>query len=68
MTDIRTSGTGYTAMGEITNAMKIEELVRAMGCKNVRLSIPITLETRETIKWALNIDEASVIIASTFVL
>ena len=51
-------------MGEITNAMKIEELVRAMGCKNVRTFNPHNLkETRETIKWALNIDEASVIIA-----
>jgi indolepyruvate ferredoxin oxidoreductase alpha subunit len=57
-------GTGYTASGDITNAISIEDVVRAMGCKNVRTFNPHDLkETREVIKWALSLNEASVIIA-----
>jgi indolepyruvate ferredoxin oxidoreductase alpha subunit len=57
-------GTGYTAQGDITTAIMIEDIVRAMGCKNVREFNPYNLkETRETLKWALSLDELSVIIA-----
>jgi len=57
-------GTGYTAMGDITNSIRIEDVVRAMGCKHVRTFNPHNLkETREVIKWALSLDEVSVIVA-----
>lgn len=57
-------GTGYTAQGEITEVINIENVVRALGCKNVREFNPHDLAaTKETIGWALSLEEPSVIIA-----
>ncbi|AEE92352.1 Indolepyruvate oxidoreductase subunit IorA [Tepidanaerobacter acetatoxydans Re1] len=57
-------GTGYTAGGHTTTAIQIEDVVRALGCNNIRTFNPHNLkETKETIQWALNLNEASVIIA-----
>ncbi len=57
-------GTGYTAQGDVTTAIKIEDVVSAMGCKNVRKFNPHDLkETKDTLNWALSLDEPSVIIA-----
>jgi indolepyruvate ferredoxin oxidoreductase alpha subunit len=57
-------GTGYTNSGEVTESIQIEDVVRAMGCKNVRTFNPHHLtETKEAIGWALSLEGPSVIIA-----
>lgn len=57
-------GTGYTLSGDMTEEMDIEAIVRALGCKNVKTINPHNLkEVKETLKWALDLDEPSVIIA-----
>lgn len=56
-------GTGYTLQGDVTNEVKIEELVRACGIKNVKNIDPNNLkEVNETLDWAFDLDEPSVII------
>ena len=56
-------GTGYTLSGETTNEIDIETVVRALGCNYVKTINPHNLkEVRETLKWALELDEPSVII------
>ncbi|AYD39408.1 indolepyruvate ferredoxin oxidoreductase subunit alpha [Clostridium fermenticellae] len=56
-------GTGYTLQGLETEIIDIETLVKACGIKNVRVINPNNLkEVRETLDWAFNLDEASVII------
>ncbi|MGI6143213.1 MAG: indolepyruvate ferredoxin oxidoreductase subunit alpha [bacterium] len=56
-------GTGISASGDITQEVNIEEVVRAFGCDNVRTINPHQLnEVKDTIKWALDLDEPSVII------
>ncbi len=56
-------GTGYTLMGEPTNAISIEKVVRALGAENVRVVNPLHLsEVREALKWAMELDGPSVII------
>ncbi|HVN98251.1 MAG TPA: indolepyruvate ferredoxin oxidoreductase subunit alpha [Syntrophorhabdaceae bacterium] len=57
------AGTGYTLRGEPANMVNYEELVKALGVKNVRKVDPYNVaQTMETIKEELNRDEASVII------
>ena len=57
-------GTGYTAQGDITSAVSIKRVVEAMGCRHVREFNPHDLKaTKETIAWALDMTEPSVIIA-----
>ncbi|MCT8975149.1 indolepyruvate ferredoxin oxidoreductase subunit alpha [Clostridium sp. CX1] len=56
-------GTGYTLMGEKTEAIDIEKLCRAVGVKNVKVVNPLNLkETDEAVNEALKADEPSVII------
>lgn len=56
-------GTGYTLMGEPTEAISIEGLVRAIGAKNVRTVNPLHLaEVREALQWAFSLTEPAVII------
>ncbi|WP_123053354.1 indolepyruvate ferredoxin oxidoreductase subunit alpha [Clostridium sp. JN-1] len=56
-------GTGYTLQGKKTEAISIEALVKACGIKNVRVVNPNNLkEVKETLDWAFDLDEASVII------
>ncbi len=56
-------GSGYTIQGEETSIVNIEELVRSLGIKNVRVIDPNDLKAvKETIDWAFSIDEPSVII------
>jgi indolepyruvate ferredoxin oxidoreductase alpha subunit len=56
-------GTGFTLQGEVSEDINIETVVRALGCKNIRTINPHNLEeVRETLKWALSLDEPSVII------
>lgn len=56
-------GTGYTLQGDITNEVDIEALVRACGVKHVRNIDPNNLkEVKETLDWAFELDEPSVII------
>ncbi|TCO70758.1 indolepyruvate ferredoxin oxidoreductase subunit alpha [Marinisporobacter balticus] len=56
-------GTGYTLQGKETKIVEIEPLVRACGIENVRVIDPNNLkEVKETLDWALSLDEASVII------
>ena len=56
-------GTGYTISREITEAIAIEPLVRAMGVQNVRTINPNKLdEVKETLDWALGMEEPTVII------
>lgn len=56
-------GTGYTLQGEKTEAINIEALVKACGIKNVRVINPNNLkEVKQTLDWAFDLDEASVII------
>ena len=57
-------GTGFTASGDVTQEVSIEDVVRAFGCNNVRTINPHHLnEVRDAIKWALELDEPSVIVA-----
>lgn len=56
-------GTGYTLMGDKTNIVDIEAIVRAIGVKHVEVVNPLDLEmTKNRIKEALKLDEPSVII------
>jgi len=56
-------GMGQTGMGEPTEELKIEEIVRACGVKNVKLLDPINAkELEDTIKEFLTKDEVSIII------
>lgn len=56
-------GTGYTLQGEETNEIDIEKLVKACGIKNVAVVNPNNLKlVKDTLDWALSIDEPSVII------
>lgn len=56
-------GTGYTLQGLETEIVDIEALVKACGVKNVRVINPNNLkEVKETLDWAFDLDEASVII------
>lgn len=56
-------GSGYTIQGEETSMVRIEDLVRALGVKNLRVIDPNDLKVvKETIDWAFSIDEPSVII------
>ncbi len=56
-------GSGYTIAREVTEAVDIEALVRAIGIHNVRTINPNDLaQVKEALDWALGMDEASVII------
>ncbi|MDP2741689.1 MAG: thiamine pyrophosphate-dependent enzyme [bacterium] len=56
-------GMGQTGMGEPTEELKIEEIVRACGVKHVKLLDPINVkELEDTIKEFLTKDEVSIII------
>lgn len=57
-------GTGFTLMGEPTEAMDIEAIVRSLGIKHVKTVNPLLLkEMKATFDWAYSIeDEPSVII------
>ena len=56
-------GSGYTSTGEVTETIEIEAIVKAIGVKNIRVVDPNDLTVmKETIEWALALDEASVII------
>ena len=56
-------GTGYTLMGEPTEAISLEALVKAMGAKHVRVVNPLDLkETGEAVKWAIELDAPAVVI------
>lgn len=56
-------GTGFTASGDITQEVKISDVVKAFGCNNVRTINPHKLsEVKDAIEWALSLDETSVII------
>ncbi len=56
-------GTGYTLQGDVTNEVDIENLVKACGVKNIRNIDPNNLkEVKETLDWAFDLDEPSVII------
>ncbi len=58
-------GTGLTITGEPTHQIDLEELVRALGVKQVRKVDPYNLqETMEVIKEEVERDEASVIITA----
>jgi indolepyruvate ferredoxin oxidoreductase alpha subunit len=57
-------GMGQTGMGEPTEELKIEEIVRACGVKHIKLLDPINVkELEDTIKEFLTKDEVSVIIS-----
>lgn len=56
-------GTGYTLMGESTVAIDIEQLVRAIGVKNVKVINPLELKESEAVlKELLASNEPSVVI------
>ncbi|HSV56758.1 MAG TPA: indolepyruvate ferredoxin oxidoreductase subunit alpha [Magnetospirillaceae bacterium] len=56
-------GTGYTLAGVRAPDLNLETLARACGIRNVRTIDPNNLKlVRETLDWALALDEASVII------
>lgn len=57
-------GVGETGMGEITEEIKVDEVARACGVKNVKVIDPINIkELQSTIKRFLNKKEVSVIVA-----
>lgn len=57
-------GVGETGMGEITEEIKIDEVARACGVKNVKVIDPINIkQLQSTIKSFLNKKEVSVIVA-----
>lgn len=57
-------GVGETGMGEITKEIKIDEVVRACGVKNIKVIDPINIkEFQSAIKEFLNKKEVSVIVA-----
>ncbi|WP_455542127.1 indolepyruvate ferredoxin oxidoreductase subunit alpha [Intestinibacter sp.] len=56
-------GSGFTLQGQDTTAINIEQVVRALGMKNVRVINPNKLdEVKDALDWAIGLDEASVII------
>ncbi|MDK2865754.1 MAG: indolepyruvate ferredoxin oxidoreductase, alpha subunit [Clostridiales bacterium] len=56
-------GSGYTIQGEHIGEMAIEPILKTLGAKRVRQIDPNNLtEVKETLKWALESDEASFII------
>lgn len=56
-------GSGYTIAREMTEAVNIETLTRAMGIKNVRTINPNKLDqVNEALDWALGMQEPTVII------
>jgi len=56
-------GSGYKLQGEENKPMDIEAIVKAIGVNHVRRINPNDLKlVKETINWALELDEASVII------
>lgn len=56
-------GTGYTLLGAPTPELDLEALVKACGIRHVRSIDPNDLRlVKETLDWALALDEASVII------
>ncbi|MBV7274497.1 indolepyruvate ferredoxin oxidoreductase subunit alpha [Clostridium sp. PL3] len=56
-------GTGYTLQGEETVEANIEDLVKACGIKNIAIIDPNNLKlVKDTLDWALSLDEPSVII------
>ncbi|MGV8979599.1 indolepyruvate ferredoxin oxidoreductase subunit alpha [Clostridium sp.] len=56
-------GSGYTLQGLETEFVDIEALVKACGIKNIKVIDPNNLkEIKETLDWAFELDEASVII------
>ena len=56
-------GSGFTLQGDDTTAINIEQVVRALGMKNIRVINPNKLdEVRDALDWAISLDEASVII------
>ncbi len=57
-------GMGKTGMGEVTDEIKIENIVRACGVKNLKIIDPMNIkELQAAIKEFLNKKEVSVIIA-----
>lgn len=57
-------GSGFTAQGEVSEIIKIEDVAKAFGCKNIRTFNPHDQkETNEVLDWALGLDEVSVIIS-----
>ena len=57
-------GTGYTLQGNETGEVNIEKLVKACGIKYIKIINPNNLlEVKETLDWAFDLDEPSVIIA-----
>jgi len=57
-------GVGETGMGEITKEIKIDEVAKACGVKNIKVIDPINIkELQSTIKGFLNKKEVSVIVA-----
>ncbi len=56
-------GSGYKLQGDYSTILDIEAMVRAIGIKHVRRINPNDLkEVKDTINWALELDEISVII------
>ena len=56
-------GTGFTLQGQETIEVDMEKVVKAFGIKNVKTINPNDLkEVKETLEWALSLDEPSVII------
>lgn len=56
-------GSGYKLQGEENEPMDIEKIVRAIGINHVRKINPNDLKlVKDTINWALELEEASVII------
>lgn len=56
-------GSGRLANGETADIIDIETVCRALGAKNIRTIDPNNLQlVRETLDWALALDETSVII------
>lgn len=56
-------GLGFTLQGEDTTSINIEQVVKALGAKNVRVINPNKLdEVNDALDWAIGLDEASVII------
>jgi len=56
-------GTGFTAQGMPTEIIEIEPVVRSLGFKNVKTIDPNNIEeVKETLDWALELNEPSVII------
>jgi len=56
-------GSGYTVQGDPAATLNIESIVKAVGFKNVALINPNDLKSvKETLDWALSLDEPSVII------